>query len=149
MKLTRTGRVRVATAVWLAVGVMLIVRGFFPYFFNIESTGVRALTLVLALVIGVAKGIFVIAKSAERTAGYIRRRPHHDWVWFSFHPVLYLVIPLMIGMGIALRVYAGPTMPWLVLGVYVGIGAAMIAGTRGFKAAVAEVEEVKVAEAEG
>ena len=136
MKLSRSGRVGVATGLWLAVGVMLIVRGLFPHFANIDSMGVKVAAVLLGIAVGGAKGWFVLAKSAKRTAGFIARRPEQDWIWMSFHPVLWAVIPLMIAMGLTLKHYCAEDAPGVIVGVYVGIGAAMMVGSRGFRAAL-------------
>ena len=132
MKLTRHGRVRLATALWIAVSVMLIWRGTDPFLGRMETTGGKVMTLLLAAVIGAAKGHFVIRKSAARTAKYIANRPERDWFWNAFHPVMYLIIPLMIAMGVWLRNYVGNDYPWIVVGVYVGVAAGLLASLRGF-----------------
>ena len=136
MKLNRHGRVWLATAVWIAVALMLIWRGVFPHFSNIEAGWAKVVTLVAAIVVGLAKGVFVISKSAARTAAYIRRRPERDWIWNALHPILYLLIPVMILMGIMLKRWCKDDAPALVVGVYVGIGAALLVGSRGFFAAL-------------
>lgn len=136
MKISRRGRVRVATVLWLAVGTMLIARGW-PFFAAIASTQGKVITLAIALAVGIGKGLFVLSRSAARTAGFIRRRPEQDWFWFSVHPILYALIPLMIGVGLTLKHFYGQSFPALVAAVYFGIGAALIAGTKGFRAALA------------
>ncbi|MCA9320784.1 MAG: hypothetical protein KDB53_08620 [Planctomycetes bacterium] len=134
MKLSRSGRATLASVVWLLVSAMLIYRGL-KYFPAIQETWVKVLTISLAVVIGVAKGLFVLSKSAARTAGFIQRRPEQDWFWFCFHPILYLLIPLMILMGWGLRHYYGESHPAVVVGVYVGVGVAMLAAVRGMRQA--------------
>lgn len=136
MKISRQGRVLLATILWIAVGLMLIWRGY-PFLGMIGSTGGKAAAIALGLLVGGAKGVFVLSKSARRTAGYIARRPEQDWLFLCFHPVLWAVIPLMILMGWALRTYVGADYPGVVVGVYIGIGAAMIVGSRGFRSAPA------------
>ena len=121
-----------AATIWTAVAISLIGRGLVPYFANIESTTTRIVALVLAFVIGVPKGLFVISRSTERTARFIAKRPEQDWIWMSFHPVLYLLIPLMIAMGIFLRSHYGVSNPELIVGAYVAIGLALLVGVRGF-----------------
>ena len=140
MKISRRARVGLATVIWIAVGVMLIVRGLFPHFENIDSGTGRMVALVLGVLVGGAKGWFVLSKSAKRTAGFIARRPEQDWPWMSFHPVLWAVIPLMIGMGVWLRHTFADSNPAIIVGVYVGIGAAMIIGSRGFRAVTPQTE---------
>ncbi len=110
----------------------LIYRGLFPYFGQIESTMTKVIVLVLILAIGIGKGIFVISKSTARTAAYVARRPEQDWIWLSFHPVLYVLIPVMIAAGLFVRHQYGATMPALIVGLYGSIGLALLVGVRGF-----------------
>lgn len=138
MKTSRRGRVTLATLIWIAVGVMLIWRGVVPFLGQIDSTTGKALALGLGAVVGIAKGMFVLSKSARRTAGYIARRPEQDWVFLCLHPILWAVIPVMIGMGLGLKALFAEGQPGIIVGVYVGIGAAMIVGSRGFRTATSE-----------
>ena len=94
--------------------------------------------LLAALVLGGAKGWFVLRKSAVRTVRFIERRPERDWIWMSLHPVLYIMIPVMIGMGLALRHFWGAEYPALIVAVYVGIAAALVVGCAGFKSQTAK-----------
>ncbi|MCB9834111.1 MAG: hypothetical protein H6807_16740 [Planctomycetes bacterium] len=128
MKISRGGRFWVAIVLWCAVAAMLIFRGLHFAWHQIPEMNTKLIALGIALVIGVAKGYFVISRSAERNAGYIARRPEQDWFFLCFHPVMYLLIPLMIGMGLALKAYAQPV---IVLAVYVAIGVALLTAARG------------------
>jgi len=140
MKIGREGRIWTATIVWLAVAAMLAWRGTIRgdddhpegYFAAIATTSGKSLAVLAALAIGGAKGWFVLAKSAARTRRFIERRPERDWIWMSLHPVLYVLIPVMIAMGWALRHFYGREHPGLVVAVYVGIAAALVVGVRGF-----------------
>ena len=132
MKIARSARKKTATVIWIAIAVMLIYRGINGNWANIDSTTSRVLALVAAAILGGGKGIFVIAKSARRTAAYINSRPEQDWIWLSLRPILYFLVPLMIGMGWTLRHFCAESYPALVLAVYVGVGAALLTGIRGF-----------------
>lgn len=132
MKLDRKARLVTATVLWLGVGLMLAVRAY-PYIEKIATTNGKLIALGAALIIGGLKGWFVLSRSAARTAGYISRRPERDWIWLSLHPILYLMIPLMVGLGLWLKHAYGETHPGLIVGVYYGIALALIVGTRGFR----------------
>ncbi|MEZ6195554.1 MAG: hypothetical protein R3F20_07480 [Planctomycetota bacterium] len=134
MKLSRNGRIAVARGLWLAVGVMLAWRGLVPHLGNIDAVWLKIVAVVVGLAVGVAKGKFVLAKSARRTKRFIARRPAQDWIWFSVHPVLYLLIPLMIAMGLTVKHFTQADHPEVVVALYLAIAAAMWTGSRGFSA---------------
>ncbi|MEE9391608.1 MAG: hypothetical protein V3W41_03795 [Planctomycetota bacterium] len=137
MKLSRNGRISLAIFIWLAVAVFLLYRGLIPHFANTEPTWIAILAIVLGAGMGFAKGKFVLRKSAKRTAGFIARRPEQDWFFFALHPILYFLIPLMMGLGFAVRKYAATDYPYLVVGLYVAISVALVVGSSGFKTAQA------------
>lgn len=142
MKIGRGARLKVATVMWIGVAVFLAWRGTIRhdpdhgapegFFKAIGSAKWQAIALLAAAVIGGLKGRFVLQKSAVRTARFIQRRPESDWFWMSVHPVIYVMIPLMMGMGIALRNTMGKDHPALIVGVYCGIACGLLVGARGF-----------------
>lgn len=138
--LSARGRALLGGVVWVAIGVMLIWRGF-PYWAKSEtsSPGWALWAVVLGLVIGGAKGVFVLRKSAARMIRRIESRPGRAPFWQIYPPYLYLLIPVMIGMGLALKSYYGESKPSLVLGVYVGIGAALLCSSFPFFGASARL----------
>jgi len=116
---------RLAGVVWLAVGGMLAWRGV-RMLQLAETTWGLALALALGLLVGAAKGHFVLSRTARRN---IRRidaleepRP-----WNVFSGRFVIVIGMMIGLGIGLRTMAEHGwLTWaLVGGIYVGIGAGL------------------------
>lgn len=138
MKISRQGRIWTATILWIGVACMLAIRGTIVgsnghegYLMRL-STGGKLAALAAAIVIGGAKGWFVLSRSAARTARFIERRPEKDWIWMSLHPILYVMIPLMIGLGLGLRHFYGEKYPALIVAVYVGIAVALLVGLRGF-----------------
>lgn len=139
MKLSRNGRVAVARTVWIAVAILLLWRAL-PFLQAMSTLWGAAIALVCGIAIGWAKGRFVLRKSAVRTTRFIARRPERDWIWMSLHPVLYLLIPVMIALGIGIRTWLGPDYPGIVVAVYVGIAIALIFGSFGFSAGRPEPE---------
>lgn len=133
VKLSRNGRIRLATLVWFAVALMLLYRGLVPHFGNTDPVWVAVVAILIGAGIGFAKGKFVLRKSAARTAGFIGRRPEKDWFFLALHPVLYFLIPLMIGMGWLVKHYTSQDHPYVVVGLYVAIAVALVVGTPGFK----------------
>ena len=121
--------------IWSGVAGVLAFRGYSFLFGDLadpeQSTGDLVMWISIGLVIGAAKGWFVLSKSAARTCAYIDRRPELDWFWLSLHPVLYILIPAMIGLGHFVRVTYGESMPGLVAALYLGISVALLLGLRG------------------
>lgn len=126
---------RLAAAVWLAAGGMLVWRGAAMLLVAREdqgrSTPAILLAAALGLALGAAKGHYVLTKSARRNRRRIealeRPRP-----WSVFAPGFYPLVGLMIGFGLALRTAAEAG--WLgghitAGSLYVGIGAALLASS--------------------
>ena len=134
MNLSPHTRALVGGIIWVLVGVFLIARGLFPYGASaLESAPAAAiLWLVGGLLAGTAKGLFVLTRSAARMIGRIEARPHPAPFWQIYPPLFFLLIPIMIGFGILLRLLFGDSHPEVVAGVYVGIGAALIASSAPF-----------------
>ena len=118
------GRARFVGLMWIAVAVMLYARSA-SYFVAVQDTAKQAGLLAVALVIGGAKGWFVLRKSSKRLITRIESMPGKQGVWTIWHPVFIVLIALMIGFGVALRKFAGPTYPSVVVLVYFGVGAAL------------------------
>ena len=119
---------RLAGLVWVAVGISLAVRGarMLPAAKMQSGLGWTVFSCLLGLVIGTAKGKFVLSKSARRNVVRIHKleqaRP-----WNLFTVKFYPLIGLMIGLGALLRWGAGQGhWNWApVAGLYLGIGGAL------------------------
>ena len=64
MKLSRNGRISLATGIWLVVAVFLLYRGLVPHFANTNPTWLAIVAMVVGAGIGFGKGKFVLRKSA-------------------------------------------------------------------------------------
>ncbi len=138
MNCSQSARATIAGLLWVAIGIMLLVRGFFPYFgITKDASGLNwaLICIALGVVIGAAKGVFVLSKSSRRVIKRIEDRPGKAPFWSMYPIVLVILIPVMIGMGLALRHFYGASHPGLILGVYAGIGAALLASSLPFFAA--------------
>jgi len=122
--------------IWFAVGVLLIVRGL-PYTGLLDQADVTGLTgndrwiaLAAACVIGVAKGLTAIRKAARRSVARIVSRGESAPPWTIFSPIMYLLVAVMIGMGLALRYgsYDETTKAWIVGILYPAVGVALMIG---------------------
>lgn len=140
MKMNQSQRLFLAGALWIAIGTFLAVRGA-AYFkaAHVMSPLWAYLGLALGVVVGCAKGLFVLRKSAKRVIARIESRVAPEPFWQIYPPYLYLLIPLMIGLGLTLRHFFGASHPSLILGVYAGIGAALLVSAMPFFAARARL----------
>lgn len=111
---------------WVAVGVMLIIRGL-PLFPE-TSSSTFLLALTLGLIIGGAKGLFVLSKTSTRNINRIQNLQDPIKYTAIFPVLLLILIPIMIGFGIALRhfIESIPGKGYTVGAIYVGIGAALV-----------------------
>ena len=120
-----------AGIVWILIGGMLAYRGF--HHWNTHGQGdFPTLALLIGVLIGAAKGFFVLKKSSTRIIHRIDSGPEKAPFWQVWPPLLLLLIPLMIAMGFGLRYWIGEEYPQVILAVYVGIGAALVTSSLPF-----------------
>lgn len=127
MHVSPRNRALAAGVVWLIGGSMLLWRGS-PYWMrSYEASPTTAIVILLAaLIIGGAKGWFVLRKSSARMIRRIEASPVPRPIWEIYPVYFYPLILVMIGMGWSVRHYWGEDLPGLVAGVYLGIGAALL-----------------------
>ena len=135
-----------AGIIWVAAGGMLLYRGADmlrgvwtldkKFVEGVEATSHTLLIVyaVIGLLIGAAKGFFVLSKSAKRNSDRIDRIEGPVRPWQVFALKFIPLIAVMIGMGIGIRALAAnPEVTWISWGgcgaVYVGIGAALFASS--------------------
>lgn len=132
--MTHRGLETTARCVWIGVGLMLSVRAVLTFKAAVDggstATGV-AIAAVIGLIIGAAKGRFVLWKTAlknrRRIAALDEPKP-----WQVFAPAFYPLIAVMMGTGIGLKYlaakgYAGGFLSYG--GLLIGIGAALLASS--------------------
>lgn len=118
---------RLAGLVWLAVGGMLAWKGATDFLPRVETRWGVTLAVAIGLVVGAAKGQYVLSRTARRNIRRIeslaRPRP-----WNVFSGRFVIVIGLMVGLGFLLRDLADRGwLPYAVVGsIYVGIGAGLM-----------------------
>jgi hypothetical protein len=132
--MTAPSRALLAGIIWLLVGLLLILRGCFPYWIEVvrESFAGGLVLLLVAALLGAAKGWFLLRRSSMRMLAHIDARRELIGFWHIYPPRFYLVIPLMVGLGLALRAGFGTSMPALVSGVYLAVGTALLSSTPPF-----------------
>lgn len=115
-----------AALLWTAVGLGLCTAG---AVWSLESSWSVGL-LVLGLVLGWAKGVFVLDRTARRSAERISRRGDGTCLGGFFSWRTWLFVFAMMALGAFLRRSA---LPRSVLGlVYVAVGVALLWGSRIF-----------------
>lgn len=129
--LTRRGMALLAGMMWMAVGVMLLTRSVFMVRDGLTegTSAAKAFILVaLGLVIGAAKGLFVLSKTAERHLRRIDTLPEPSPAWKVFPIYVIPLIAVMMGFGFWIKSLAhGGTIGWCTAGaLYAGIGAALL-----------------------
>jgi hypothetical protein len=134
--MTISGRRKVIGLLWAAVGLLLVWRGL-PY------TGLRAvpavrglagssrwLALALGALLGVAKGLTALRRSARSVVHGITARGEEAPAWSVLSPFMVLLIATMVGLGLMLRLapYDPLVKAWAVGVLYPAIGTALILG---------------------
>ena len=132
MKFDAPTRALLAGTVWLAIGLTLVLRGLFPYWVDVarESLPAGLLLLGVASALGAAKGWFVLRRTSLRMLSHIDAQPGRQGLATLYPRSFLLLIPLMIALGFALRAGFATSMPALVAGVYLAVGAALLGSTR-------------------
>ena len=134
--MSQQGRRRVVAVVWMAVGLMLIVRGL-PYAGLLHFGDTVGLTgndtwiaLGLGIVVGIAKGCTLLRKGARRAVRNIVDAGESAPAWTVFNAYMIVLVLVMIGAGLVLRLahYDAHVKAWVVGILYPGIGIALIIG---------------------
>lgn len=120
-----------AGSVWGLVGLFLIIRGVVMYQAALETQNATQTGLIIsiaaAIVIGVAKGKFVLSKTARRNKSRIEQIEGPLQVHHVYAKSFYFLIAGMILLGVSLRhfnEYLGGYV--VVAGIYCGIGLALM-----------------------
>jgi ferrochelatase len=115
---------RTAGVIWLAVGVMLAVRG--ARMLEDASALGRVLALALGLAIGVLKGRYVLSRTARRNRRRIRRlAAPRAWNVFTWRFLVLIALMIALGKGMRELAEAGVWHWAPVAAVYLGIGAGL------------------------
>jgi hypothetical protein len=122
----------VAGAGWCVGAVVLLVRACFFLRTALteehRTTVAVGVTLLVAAVVGLAKATFVLKRTARKSLRRIQGLPEPLRPWHAFPPSYLIVLPAMVGLGLAVRHAAshGWAGGWLgALGIYVAVGIAL------------------------
>ena len=120
-----------AGSIWGLVGLFLIVRGVVMYqeALNTQNASQTALmiSIAIALVIGVAKGKFVLSKTARRNKSRIDNIQEPLKIHHVYAKSFYFLIAGMIALGVTLRTFNEYLGGYVVVAaIYCGIGLALM-----------------------
>lgn len=126
---------KLAGGLWGAIGAFMLYRGFGLYQLAVEkqhsTQKVIIISLALGVILGIAKGIFVLSKTARRNKARIESLSAPLKVYHVYPKSLYILIPGMILLGILLRNFNQYLGGYVVVGaIYCGIGLALIVSSR-------------------
>ena len=123
--------IQTAGGIWVFVGGFLIIRGVGLYELALSQqeatkTGI-AISAILGLIMGGAKGKFVLTKTAKKNKSRINDLDEPVNIGQTFAKPFYGFIFGMMGLGFLLRLFNESLGGYVVVGgVYCGIGAALV-----------------------
>ena len=120
-----------AGSVWGLVGLFLIIRGAVMYQTALQTQNATQtalmISIAIAIVIGVAKGKFVLSKTARRNKSRIENLEGPLKVHHVYAKSFYFLIAGMILLGVSLRHFNEYLGGYVVVGgIYCGIGLALM-----------------------
>tara|TARA_B110000438_G_scaffold138356_1_gene133697 strand:+ start:1334 stop:1792 length:459 start_codon:yes stop_codon:yes gene_type:complete len=133
--LNRNSLTSIAGGLWCVIGTFLIFRGLGLYQLagqEQHSTQVSIiLSVITAILIGLAKGKFVLSKTAKKNKARIYELEDPVRIHQIFAKPFYFLIPMMMGLGVLLRSYNELLGGYVVVAaIYCGIGMALIVSSR-------------------
>ena len=122
---------KLAFAIWVSGGVALTMVGITRLMSVQEgmaapSPTTLAIALVAAIVIGVAKGKFVLGKTAQRNLERLNAMTEPQKPIHVYSVRSWIIIGLMVGISVMLNLGIIPTELWLRGAINLGIGVALM-----------------------
>jgi uncharacterized membrane protein len=120
-----------AGSIWGLVGLFLMIRGVTMYQTALDTQNATqtalALSIAISIIVGVAKGRFVLSKTARRNKSRIESLEEPLKVHHVYAKSFYFLIAGMILLGVSLRVFNEYLGGYVVVGgIYCGIGLALM-----------------------
>ncbi len=120
-----------AGSIWGLVGLFLVIRGAFMYQDALDTQNATqtalAISIAISIIIGVAKGRFVLSKTARRNKSRIESIEEPLKVHHVYAKSFYFLIAGMILLGVTLRTFNEYLGGYVVVAaIYCGIGLALI-----------------------
>ncbi len=136
---SRRAQMFIGAVVWTAAGIMLFSMGLFWMTTGVYGWLVGLLAAIPAVLVGMAKGHFLLDRVSRRSILRIVDRGPEAPVWSFYGVKTWLLVGVMMGSGIGLRLLFN-TEHWsfFYLGLlYVAVGVALVLASRRMWAAVA------------
>jgi len=126
---------KIAGGLWCIIGFILVIRGLDLYQIaetDQHSTKVSiTISGIVAVLIGLIKGRFVLSKTANRNKTRIYNLNDPVGLKDLFSKPFYFLIPMMMGLGIILRTFNEYLGGYIVVAaIYCGVGMALIVSSR-------------------
>jgi len=126
---------KIAGGLWCIIGFILVIRGLDLYQIaetDQHSTKVSiTISGIVAVLIGLIKGRFVLSKTANRNKTRIYNLNDPVGLKDLFSKPFYFLIPMMMGLGIMLRTFNEYLGGYIVVAaIYCGVGMALIVSSR-------------------
>ena len=120
-----------AGSIWGLVGLFLVVRGAIMYQAALETQNATqtalAISIAVSIIVGVAKGRFVLSKTARRNKSRIESIEGPLKIHHVYAKSFYILIAGMIALGVTLRTFNEYLGGYVVVAaVYCGIGLALM-----------------------
>ena len=125
MKISRARGATIAGGLLLLAGTGLLLRAI-PFWRALTSTTWRVIVPLVGLSLGIAKGVFILRRTAARMISRMETLPEPFWIWQTYPAYFYPLLGLMIAAGVTVRVRYGASAPGAVAGLYFGIGSALL-----------------------
>ena len=140
--------ITIAGGLWCIIGFFLVIRGVRLYQLAEMEQHATEITItisgVIAGLIGLIKGKFVLSKTAHRNKNRIYKLDDPVRLQDIFSKPIYFLIPMMMGFGVLLRSYNEYLGGYIVVAaIYCGIGMALIISSRVYWLAESEVQKPK------
>lgn len=120
-----------AGSIWGLVGLFLMIRGAMMYQIALETQNATqtalAIAIVISIIVGIAKGRFVLSKTARRNKSRIENIEGPLKVHHVYAKSFYFLIAGMILLGVSLRTFNEYLGGYIVVAaIYCGIGLALM-----------------------
>ena len=143
--MNKNSLISIAGGLWCVIGLVLVIRGFGMYQLAGQEQHSTQIAIIFsgitAVMIGLAKGKFVLSKTARKNKMRIYELEGPVKIHHLFAKPFYILIPMMMGLGVLLRSYNEYLGGYVVVAaIYCGIGMALIISSRTYWASESTID---------